>query len=482
MKKLLILLLICLFSTGMIFATNIDGFESLSSQATYGLFGNEMDDASSVGSGFSALEDDYLFGGVIANPEQQVDGGVNPSFVTGYYHTSDMPWSVFAYMNMANANQAAVTSEDTTYNPANENESATVTYDVPTYKAIDTQFQFLMDYKGYNTGLKLDIYLLDNRVAADNATLESNWTGNPYMAGFTGDASMSDENGSESDYKLTIPFYMVAADMEHKAEVSYRSEKFDYSTASDSETTAGTTSSSENEDVRQTTWFGLDYSLTMELGNGDLTPFIGYTSEKYSRDQSTSSTSDGVNVNSTETTQTWKNGSEFYIGANYAMTMEPTSWMTFKLKPEAYYNRSAEPYMTKQEIKTTVGTAAATTTSTSGAVDSDITNTIGAQLFSAVEIQPEDWFFGFQMGSRMYLSRAKQTLVSEDPDSTDTAGVTTEDNDTDTQEAYSYTSGVDMEYGFFVPLPDDYRLDFKLNANDLTDFEQVSVELIVPLK
>ncbi len=116
-------------------------------------------------------------------------------------------------------------------------------------------------------------------------------------------------------------------------------------------------------------------------------------------------------------------------------------------------------------------------------MDKTVTNEIGATLKSAVDMKPENWFMGFQMGSMITLTWEKQTNEFKAADTVDNAGNVTANSDTTKTVNYvDWTSNLNMQYGFYVPLPDDYRLDFKLNYQQLTDFEDISVELIVPLK
>jgi hypothetical protein len=99
-----------------------------------------------------------------------------------------------------------------------------------------------------------------------------------------------------------------------------------------------------------------------------------------------------------------------------------------------------------------------------------------------MEMKPEKWFIGFQMGSEINLMWKKQMNEFRFPDTTDAAGAVTANNDTTLSVNYiDWTSTIDMSYGFYVPLPDEYRLDFSLNGQNLFEFESVALQLIVPL-
>ncbi len=495
--------MILLVSTGMIFATDIDGFESLSSQATYGLFGNVMDDASSVGSGFSEIEDNYLFGGIIANPEQQTDAGSNSTFVSGYYNTGEKPWSVFGYFDFSGADRGTSstpvndTEETVVYNVAGE--KTTTTYDVPGYDTINTQLQFLKTFAvkdlDFDTGLRLSISMVDGRLAADNYTIDSKVTGSVYKDTFTqeyqdpngsimaGSGPDGDETPSSLTFGANLPFYMELNGLEHSGAVSFSRTSNDYSYTIDQKNTTANTSYSESLDAKTgTSTISAWYQLTKELGPGDLSPYVSIARTKGFYDY-TYKDDNGTVTTKTTYEGEYEPGFTFVIGSEYSMEFQPAGdWLQFKMKPGAFYMRATDSYLSGSKTSSTSG-GITSTTEEEKAIDKTITNTLEASLKSAVEMKPENWFFGFQMGSMITMGWEKQTNELKAADTVDNAGNVTANKDTTNTVNYiDWTSTVDMEYGFFVPLPDDYRLDFKLFTNELTDFEQIAVELIVPLK
>ncbi|MDA3955685.1 hypothetical protein, partial [Oceanispirochaeta sp.] len=198
MKRIFALMIICILSAGMVFAYNPEvdlDFDSLSSQATFGLFLNELDAAASVnetskGPGFSTLENSYLFGGIVANVEGMNNWGTSSTFITGYYSASASPWSLFAYVDFSDADTGDLldengnpigtpeTQQTEVYNV--DGEVITTEYTVPNYDRINTQLQFLKNFGSINTGLKLKLGFDDNRLPASNYTETSNVTGNVY--------------------------------------------------------------------------------------------------------------------------------------------------------------------------------------------------------------------------------------------------------------------------------------------------------------
>ena len=511
MKKIFLLLLIALINAGMVFATDDDlGFSSLSSQATFGLFGNALDDAANVGSGFTELENNYLFGGIVANVEELADGDTSSSFVTGYYQASEHPWSVFAYVNFANADKGTesapvdTTEETVVYNAAGE--TTTTTYEVPTYGTIETQLQFLKSlefrFGAFETGAKMSFSTTDGKSAADNFTEDSQVTGdiykNTYTQKFTdpngslfsGSGLDGDETPSNFNFTLNVPFFMEKDGLDHKAAIYYANNTDDYSWSVDeSNTTTSTTYSETMNWTQGSNTFGAWYELTMPMGSGDLSPFVilametGFAEADYSDD-------DGTTKTSTTYKYDYAPGMTFGLGAAYSLSFQPAGdWLQFKLKPGAYYNRVSSTYATGATITASTTGSPSVTSTTKDGKDEEVTNTIAATLTSAIEMKPENWFIGFQMGSQIVLGYENQTTESKTADSYDSTGtlVGTENTTTKTVNYNDWASTVSMQYGFFVPLPEDYRLDFKLttsnnSALNVLDFDDVTLQLIVPLK
>ncbi|OQY33394.1 MAG: hypothetical protein B6241_08200 [Spirochaetaceae bacterium 4572_59] len=469
-------LVLCL--TGVLSATDLN-FSSLSNQATYGLFLNELDAAaspyeSSQGPGFSDLKNDYLFGGVVANIEGLNDNSTSNTFVTGYYSAGNSPWSLFAYVDFANADPTVGTEETVVYSSATE--KITTSYEIPAYNEIESDIQFLMNFGNINTGLAIELLTDDNRLFSANYSQVSD------IAGSAFDNTYEDKNGSTLDYTLRAPFFMESGEKKHSAQLFYKRSREDNSTLSDEkDNTASTYSKTELEDKDITSTFGAWYELTMPLGRGEIRPYILAQKNGKKHDTTTTVDNNGT-VTKTEVTRDYEGGFSFAIGSSYYMELNPAGdWLKFRIKPAAEYSRDSEPYETDRETKNTAA-GATTTTKRQGAVDKNISSKITVQLDSAMEIRPENWLLGFQMGSRILAAREKEITETENPDVVDAAGVVIEDNDSsNTVDFIDWTSTVNMRYGFFVPLPDDYRMDFTLNANNLFEFENVSVQLIVPL-
>jgi len=106
MKKLCILLALIMIPASM-WALSIEN------DASFGLFGNEMDAASSVGGGFLDLDKTYIFGG-LANIDRNTvvfsPGSATP--MIGAFVYGDMPWSAFAKFDHTNQSRRAYPSSD----------------------------------------------------------------------------------------------------------------------------------------------------------------------------------------------------------------------------------------------------------------------------------------------------------------------------------------------------------------------------------
>jgi len=479
MKRLTALILICFLAASAVFAVDLN-FTSLTSQATFGLFLNELDAAASAnetskGPGFSELENNYFFGGISSNIEKITDGSTTSTFVTGYYSASARPWSVFAYVDMSGADQAAamVESQDV-YNVAGEKVSTTS--EVPSYDQINTQLQFLMNFGDINTGLKMLMSFEDLTDPLANYSEKSNVTGSAY------DNTYEDMNGSNYGMTFIVPAFYDMGNMKHYGGLYFGFTNTDDSTLLDEENiTAATTLKQDTTDTSGTSNYGLFYELTMPLGPGELTPYTLLGFNGMSSDYSYKEDNNGVKT-SVSTSTSYKNGFDFDLGARYLMNMKPAGdWLMFRMQPAVQYSYSSDAYETGSKTKTTVA-GVTSDTSTKKALDKTWSNTLFLRLDSAVEMKPENWFFGFQMGSRITLQRSREMNEFRNPDTVDALGVVTENKDTTTTVNETlWDSTVSMRYGFFVPLPDDYRLDFTLNGSNLLNFESISVQLIVPL-
>ncbi len=169
-------------------STTSTGLTSLQYDFSYGVFWNEMDKAVNVGSDFSTLSNNFLFGG-IGNLNKGIAIGTvgsslgNPVWL-GLYKAGSTPWSVFGGFHKLGV--AAATSSQTQYIGLNTETvvSGTTTttypwysqvtqtdYSAPWYNEIDDEAQFLIDIGALNLGAYLHVTLTNNTISTANTTV-----------------------------------------------------------------------------------------------------------------------------------------------------------------------------------------------------------------------------------------------------------------------------------------------------------------------
>ena len=465
------------FMTGalLIAATPLDNGTSALSQTTFGLFSNEMDAASTVdesinGPGFTDLNHDYLFTGISGNLNQYIveTAGNMTSFVLGYYRAADMPWAVFADMDFTNADTSSAAQQT-----SNADGSITTEYQFPGYNIIQSELTFLKDFKPLSAGVTFNLYLKNNRAATSNYTEENTNTNT--------DTTVYNEGGSQSIYTFTFPLYKEMEGKKHYAELGFRFNTTDSSSGTKTTVSRVKTENSVTDISRYITPSIL-YKLTMPMGNGLLIPYVDTSMVFQSSDYSTKNNTSGTNLTS-KYTQDYQAGLNLTLGAAYQMDISPAAeWLDFKIRPEARYDRSSNSYMTREAIVSKTDGTTTLDTTRKGIENSTVSNELSAILSAGIEMKPDDWFIGFSMGSKATLSWDRTRTETSTGSTTDNETDIETENETSTQvKNTDWDSLLNNNVGFFIPLPDDYRLDFSLNGSNFFEFENVTLQLIVPI-
>jgi hypothetical protein len=197
---------------------------------------------------------------------------------------------------------------------------------------------------------------------------------------------------------------------------------------------------------------------------------FGLTSTKYE------ATDSDLAVNTITVDQEYTPMLNFEAGAEYFMELIEKDWFKVRARPRAYYYVRSDSYMKSEKTKN--GTVT-TDTYTADAIDSTVVNTFRTDFNIGAEMKPENWFLGFMVGTNVDLfltmtsTKDNTAYVSDAP--------TANDDGIDKTVAYNWDSGMSNNFGIFIELPDNYRLDMNLNASDITQFEDFTVQLIVPL-
>jgi len=165
MKKFCILLALIMIPASM-WALSIEN------DASFGLFGNEMDAASSVGGGFLDLDKTYIFGGV---SDLNTAGPDYPILLGAYIHDDDMPWSVFTNLNytLASFPQDKVDVSNTTTTPSSTtgtvtkeyewvNRNTVTKYDSKLFNFFNDNSRFVTVYDDMVVGALLNLNRINN--------------------------------------------------------------------------------------------------------------------------------------------------------------------------------------------------------------------------------------------------------------------------------------------------------------------------------
>lgn len=177
MKRILLVMVVLITFTAAGLFAQVTGLESVQSYSTFGVFGNELDDALNV-SGISDLEQKMVFGGLsnlnfldsTVEADDTFNADLNDPLWLGYYSPDALAHSLFAGFyggvdstNLNEANTVAITTTnktvtDTTYTWNDQVTETQYTANV-VLDEIDFSAQFLTSLSGMNVGLALSYYV-----------------------------------------------------------------------------------------------------------------------------------------------------------------------------------------------------------------------------------------------------------------------------------------------------------------------------------
>ena len=414
---------------------------SVIDQETGGVFTNQLDAAFSArettsGPGFSELTRPYLFGGV-DNPQNIVNTGAATNFFAGIFVPGNLTFSFFA--NLDHTSFGAIQNEiETTVN-------GVITYDILNYNIIDDNFQLLLNFGSFTTGLLYELYLDENRVIGADYT----------EIGLTPNV-LTDMNGSISSHGFTIPFYMETGKIHHYAELGLTFRTEDNSYRDDSVTDNYI---DKSVSITPQILYEIMFPLLAELNNkNQFRSSINFNMPFLSNDKS--GTIGGVD---TPETNEYPINLGLSVNVEQSLYFESIPWVSLGFIPTinfAYSKSSINP-------ETTVNTGV----TTDNGENHKLTTSISFSFPTAVEFLPEDWIFGLMLGVTPTVSYTTATTI----DSLPVPGVTQSTIKT-------WNTGVAHSYSVFVPIPGGYRIDLTLAVNDLWAFNSLRMQLIVPLK
>jgi hypothetical protein len=151
-------------------------------------------------------------------------------------------------------------------------------------------------------------------------------------------------------------------------------------------------------------------------------------------------------------------------------------WLRFRLNPEATYSFNSESYQTGYTDTETLGGTTSTITYVGGK-DQDIRNSLILSLQTAMEVKPEKWIVGLMLGARGSVDFTNTTQTNRDAKPSDQE----EDEPTNKTVNNRWSAGASSSFGIFIPLPNGYRFDVRLNGSNALEFDSLTMQLIIPL-
>lgn len=456
-KKVSIFLFFFIFVQLMIFAqysptiNQRDFGYSLSEWATGGVFTNQIDAAFSVrqttaGPGFTDLDRPYLFGGV-DNPFNLANSASATPFFSGVFIPGSLPFSFFANINHVNplAGSGQSLTEDIGGGTIRN-------FDEINYDTINDQFQLLFNLGIISTGLLYVLDLDDNRVSADNYA-DTGTTPNVFY----------DKNGSISTHGFYIPAFLMTGNLSHYAELGFIISTTDWSERDDN-TGSGIDFTDKLILIRPQLIYELMLPLLANLNaRNQLRTRLTANVTNITHDPSGDLNGDGATTDDSYTS-VYPLNFAFYLNVEQALYFNALQSVTMGLLPKL--NISFVKQSNGPESTTTNGV-----TTTNGE-DHTTTFTITFSLASAVEFRPEDWPFGILLGVIPTFSNSVATVYDENL----TAPAVTK------SVTKTWTTNVTHSYGLFVPIEGGYRMDITVGAVGLWDFDNLSIQLVVPLQ
>ncbi len=262
MKRILAVALVALLAaTGFAQTT---GLESVQSDVSFGVFGNELDAALTVTEAgnrpvFSDLVNQMIFGGLsnlnyasVVTAQDTFTASVSDPLWVGYFGPGDNPFSLFLGMlylggtgNLAGGTVETTTAKgpitvattDTTYQWVDTSTTTEYTGN-RVYNIFEKRAQVIMPFGDMNVGLGATLYMFDASPQANNYNLtEVNYydtaiaTAAPTpVADYTFTQSRTDLQ-KQNRVVLSVPVFLRSGDMGHTVQLGGDIQMFDRSTA-----------------------------------------------------------------------------------------------------------------------------------------------------------------------------------------------------------------------------------------------------------
>jgi hypothetical protein len=494
---------------------------SLQSNRTASLLGNEIDQSFSANGDFGSVANPFLLLGVLGNPEWIASASSVSVFDAGYYSGGTQPFSVRGVLG------ASLTGLNNTPAYAYGATLVETLYDAPSVSMLYGSIQGLMKISGITTGLRVVLNPQTTAVSTNfyrtikttnyNAGAVDYTTAVDYDNFNAAPAAGASGNYTDSSYYgFSVPLYLKTGDLEHNASVSLTLRGNDlsgsYSSTESAHAAAGGGAAVADIDASVTsksnqTAISANYMITMPGFFGSakgnkfsagiaLTDAITNSSYAYS---STSTVYDlSVPGAKTQTGSTTTTAERAYSPVNYlgltamakhSLNFAPAQGIVLEIAPQvlasfsvdrnnAYANANASAAYGGLVTSYTSGATSQTTAYADEPGTSDIA--VGLNLPSAFKIKPEAWPFGFFSGAQPFASFTWTTTTSAGL--TYTSGATTYTTTSQSATAFKPAFGESHSFGIFIPFQGDIRADIAMNGNNLLAFDNLTLQLYVPLK
>lgn len=460
MKKVFLFLMVIALSLGTLSAqmTSIEG------STTYGLFNNALDAATTIDESvtdldFSTLGKDYLFAGIVGNPQLlDNDDYVAAGLELGYYKAAEKPWSIFTNISWTGTgNQTGEVSDG---------ENVTTKYNYKLFNTFHPRAKFLINLGAFSTGLGLGVYLEDNKDLSNNYEMVDT------------EFDIKDLRKAKNfttDLSLSVPFYMEKEKLSHYA--SLRLELKITDEGGLEKTTVGGTTTADETTKQIGTTFSPSVFYKLSMPTEKLGTFYG--SGRINLSMDSNSYEDEDNLTNNKASYKSKHTPGFGANLTAGLRMEQSTdgdWLRFRLNPEASYSFNSKSYQTGYTYSSTSGGTTNTTTYVGGK-DQGISNSLTLSLKSAMEVKPEKWIVGLMLGARgsVGFENVIKTTVNSKPSNQEA------DNPTNKTVKNNWTALAYTNFGIFIPLPNGYRFDVRLNGSNALEFDSLTMQLIVPL-
>ena len=274
---------------------------------------------------------------------------------------------------------------------------------------------------------------------------------------------------------LFVPFYMEKEKLSHYASLGLDLKITDEGGLE--KTTDGGTTTADKTTKQIATTFSPSVYYKLSMPTEKLGTFYGSGRINFSMDSYSYENED--NVSDFKISSKSKHAPGFGARLTAGLRMEQSTdgdWLRFRLNPEATYSFNSESYKTGSTDTTTSGGTTNTTTSVGGK-DQDISNSLTLSLQTAMEVKPEKWIVGLMFGAKGSVGFTN-TIQTERP-----AKPSDQEADEPTNKTVinNWTALASAKFGIFIPLPNGYRFDVRLNGSNALEFDSLTMQLIIPL-